>query len=63
MVQGGYLQQKVVYVRAKPERQVHHGLEQTTLSESVHAWLGCYLRPNSYLLRGRVQWFSLLMYG
>ncbi|KAK7109022.1 little elongation complex subunit 2-like isoform X2 [Littorina saxatilis] len=47
-------QQKVVYVRAKAERQVHYGLEQITLSECIRAWLGCYLRPNSYLLRARV---------
>ncbi|KAL8558002.1 hypothetical protein ACOMHN_063743 [Nucella lapillus] len=47
-------QEKPVYVSAKPERQVPHGLEQNTMSECVGGWLGCYLRPNSYLLRARV---------
>ncbi|KAK7488270.1 hypothetical protein BaRGS_00020429, partial [Batillaria attramentaria] len=44
-------QQKPVYLIAKPERQLPHGLEQTTLNESVRAWLGCLLRPNSSLIR------------
>ncbi|XP_076461785.1 uncharacterized protein LOC143294239 [Babylonia areolata] len=47
-------QSQAVYVSAKAERQIPHGLEQNTLSECVRGWLGCYLRPNSFLLRARV---------
>jgi hypothetical protein len=44
--------QKPVYIKAKPERQCQYGLEQITLAEAVNSWLGCYLRPNSFFIRG-----------
>ncbi|GFS11225.1 NMDA receptor regulated 2 [Elysia marginata] len=54
----GTFKTKNVYLTAKLEYQSTHGLEQVTAEEMVRDWAACYIRPNSKLVRARINAFT-----
>ncbi|KAK6165613.1 hypothetical protein SNE40_022510 [Patella caerulea] len=42
------------HIVPKVEYQVKYGLEQVSLEEASNAWISCYVKPYSRLIRGRV---------
>ncbi|GFO47575.1 little elongation complex subunit 2 [Plakobranchus ocellatus] len=54
----GTLKARNIYLTTKLEYQASHGLEQVTAEEMVRDWAACYIRPNTKLLRARVNAFT-----
>ncbi|BFZ14666.1 hypothetical protein BsWGS_17705 [Bradybaena similaris] len=47
-----------VYFTSKMEYQSTYGLEQVTLDEMTREWTACFIRPNTNLLRARINAFT-----